>query len=109
MSISLDINLTGLNRRFSKQAQRRAQLALAERAMQNANVYCPRDTGALQDSVFIAQDGTEIIWPMSYAKKVYYGSHVKTAKNSRAKTHWFEYAKSKHLKAWTEVAKRALV
>lgn len=94
----------------TEKINKKKQYALDAQVAKDGNYYIPFDTGALRDSVF--QNGTfgegKIIWGgkgIPYAKRLYYNSGYNFSKdaNPNAGSHWFERAKSAHLKHWISI------
>ena len=106
--ISVDKNLAGVERKCSQAKVERVQRLLTERVGTDSNVHCAYDTGALQRSMTIDGDDQTVRWPMPYAKKVYYGDHVRTEKNPQATPAWFETAKAEHMGDWKKVVEDGL-
>lgn len=77
----------------------------------DSNRYIPKDTGALESSVWAASNFRlgKLIWNTEYAKYLYFGTQsLNHDKNPLASHLWFEMAKSKHLKEWLRVADNAI-
>lgn len=108
VTVAISKDLSGIERRLGSSSLRRARLRLAERSLKDANVHCPKRTGALMASAVVADGGAKLMWPMRYAQKVYYGSRVLTTINPQARTHWFEVAKGEHIEDWVKVVEEAL-
>jgi hypothetical protein len=106
--VETEIDLSGMNRRFSSASIQRAQRALSEKVGSTSNKYIPLDTGALKGSMHILEDS--VIWGQPYAQKVYYldDARIRKQKNADAHSHWFEHAKSEHVKEWQKAVEDQL-
>ena len=89
---------------------RKAQYLLAEQALKDSNFYIPKDTGALEVSSRIREDGEEISWNTPYARRLYYGVNFNfsTDVNPNARALWFEYAKARHMGDWLKIMGKVL-
>ena len=82
-----------------------AQFLLTQQVIKDSNLYCPQDTGDLQDSAIIGSNNEEAIWNSVYARRQYYEDNNKaTDKNPRASYKWFEVAKVNFKKQWEKLA-----
>ena len=84
---------------------RKAQYLLDQQVIKDSNLYCPEDTGDLQDSAIIGQQPGIILWDSVYARRQYYEDNNKSRdKNPRASMKWFEVAKSEKKREWEKLA-----
>ena len=82
-----------------------AQKKLDSQVMKDSNYFCPKDTGALQDSVLGSTIGSGLLtWAIDYAKKMYhFKGKVSKETNANASVKWFEVAKSRFTEKWTKL------
>lgn len=100
ITITIESDLSGLERRLGDAALKRAQSAFGRRVMEDSNYFVMYDTGATSRSAAVATAGDEVSWSTPYASEAYNSGHARTVKNPNAHTHWFEYAKSVRLGEW---------
>ena len=85
----------------------RACAALTETVAHDSNELVPVDTGTLHDTQRFDSDGTEgeVEWVQPYSRYVYNGDRtVSPSKSGGASCpHWFERAKSEHLRDWVDL------
>lgn len=109
---ALEIDLTGLERRFLDRSMREKQERFARRVAFETRAYVPRDSGHLQSSEALASDYAhgEIVWATPYARRVHDlpQSSIRTTENPRARSRWPEAAKAERMGAWTEFARKLL-
>lgn len=102
------VDLSGIERRFSPQRMKAAQMLLAERVGRDSNVHAPCRTGTLHGSMSISDD--KVRWPVPYAIYPYRG-HV-TGRSAdggnRAHREWFEFAKRTYFSSWLKTVEAAL-
>ncbi len=110
MGVNVNLDLSKLEERFSKNELRAKQAIFAERVAADMNKHCPVDEGTLRDSMKISsifEDGL-IIWNTPYAKEVMERDHVRSVKNPEALPHWPEATKEEKLEDWKDLAGRLL-
>lgn len=107
---SIDIDLSGIEKRFSPQALKAKQAVFAHRVGFDMNKHCPVDEGALRDSMPVSSDyeSGQLVWDTPYAKRVMNADTVRTVKNPEARPQWPEYAKSERLGEWRKLAANLL-
>lgn len=74
MSVTIKLDLSALERRFSEERNQERQEEFAMRAEEGMREYVPVEEGALRDSAKLNSDfrAGEIIWNTPYAAKHYY-------------------------------------
>ena len=79
----------GIERAFEK-----ALFAAREQILTDCNYYVRVDQGILRDTAYTLQDGLslDIVWPQSYAQRVYYTGNPSTAVNPNASLQWAQKA-----------------
>ncbi len=85
----------------------RGRLRLAERVLDDGNIFIPVDTGLLRSTGRVEDNGAAVTWNTPYGQHVYYpeetGIHIHTDKNPNATGHWFEVAKNLKVEEWLRV------
>ena len=110
--VQVNINITGVRRKLSPQAQQQGQRALANQALADMNQFVPADETALRQSATIATDGSAVNYNTPYAKEQFYGRVGKGGYPVRNYTtpgtgpRWDEKAKSIHMKDWEDAFKK---
>lgn len=100
------INVAGLLKRLD--AAKTAKTKFANKVMQDCNVYCPVDTGALKGSAHV-QGESQIVWDTDYAVYPYNMDDGSTNwTRSNVHSHWCEYAKQEKLDEWKRFAAEEL-
>ena len=88
------------------------QFALDQQVAKDSNFFVPKDTSALEGSVISTSNfGSGVIsWSTPYARRLYYGTNFKFAKdkNPNASALWFERAKAMRKRKWVELAKKTI-
>lgn len=107
---SIDIDLSGIEKRFSPQALKAKQAVFAHRVGFDMNKHCPVDEGTLRDSMPVSSDfeNGQLVWDTPYAKRVMNADTVRTVKNPDARPQWPEYTKSERLGEWRKLAANLL-
>ncbi len=107
---SIDIDLSGIEKRFSPQALKAKQAVFAQRVGFDMNKHCPVDEGTLRDSMPVSSDyeSGQLVWDTPYARRVMNADTVRTVKNPDARPQWPEYAKSERLGEWRKLAANLL-
>mgnify|MGYP005813128793 CR=1 FL=1 len=112
MSSRTIVDLSKLERRFSKSALVGKQAAFAKRVAFEMRDYVPLDEGTLRDSEPLASDYETglIVWQTPYAEHVHDlpQSSINTAENPNARSHWPEEAKRERMDSWQEFARKML-
>ena len=103
MKVQTEVDITGILRRLKGGSERVVPL-LAQQVAKDSNYFIPKDTGALESSVFTAsnwKDG-EVIWSTPYARRLYWNPafNFSTDVNPNARGLWFEAAKTHFLSDW---------
>ncbi len=109
MGISVELNKAAVAARI-KAATQKAQIAMAEQALQDSNQYARHDQGQLIESSIIASqpDKGLLVWDTPYAKKVYYlGTPAKDV-NPNASIMWVHKARAAHGKQWEDIAQKII-
>ena len=111
-SYRVEIDLSGVERRFSPDRLRAKQEAFAARVAFETRDYVPEDQGTLKGSEPLASNYAEgtIEWQTPYAQRVcgLPQSSIRTTKNPNARSHWPEEAKRERLDAWEQYARRLM-
>lgn len=107
---SIDIDLSGIEKRFSPEELKKKQAAFAHRVGFDMNKHCPVDEGTLRDSMPVSSDyeNGQLVWDTPYAKRVLNADTVRTVKNPEARPQWPEYTKSERLGEWRKFAANLL-
>lgn len=107
---SIDIDLSGIEKRFSPEELRKKQAAFAHRVGFDMNKHCPVDEGTLRDSMPVSSDfeNGQLVWDTPYAKRMMNADTVRTVKNPDARPQWPEYTKSERLGEWRKFAANLL-
>ena len=107
MTIDAEIkfNAAQVERRVTGDLERKQKI-LDALVLRDSNLFCPKDTGALQNSAVIHTviGSGEVVWQTPYAARQYFNwkgirGHNR---NPRATSKWFETAKAKYLNEWLE-------
>jgi len=103
---SIDIDLSGIEKKFSPEELKKKQAAFAHRVGFDMNKHCPVDEGTLRDSMPVSSDfeNGQLVWDTPYAKRVMNADTVRTVKNPEARPQWPEYTKSERLGEWRKFA-----
>lgn len=106
MGAKVNVDLSGLSKKFSETSLRKKQGVFAQRVAFDMRKHVPEDEGTLRDSEPMSSNYEEgfIIWNTPYAERVYRLPKVRTVKNAQAKPHWAEYTKEKKLDDWKQFA-----
>ena len=90
-----------------------ARQKLAERVLDDGNIFIPVDTGKLRSTGRVEDNGGAVTWNTEYGHKVYYpeetGIHIHTEKNPNATGHWFEVAKNLKVEEWLRVVSEEIL
>ncbi|MFD1425502.1 minor capsid protein [Kroppenstedtia sanguinis] len=109
--MSVKIDLQRIKPKMKK-ATNAAVGIVTQQVVKDSNLYAPMDTGNLINSSLSSSDfpGGKAVWNTPYARRLYYGTSFKFAKdkNPRAQALWYEKAKAVHLDGWVRVAQRAV-
>lgn len=106
---SIEIDLSGIEKKFSPEELKAKQAAFAQRVGFDMNKHCPVDEGTLRDSIMASEyENGQIIWDTPYAKTVLNADTVMTVKNPEARPQWPEYTKSERLGEWRKFAANLL-
>lgn len=107
---SIDIDLSGIEKKFSPEELKKKQAAFAHRVGFDMNKHCPYDEGTLHDSMPESSDfeNGQVVWDTPYAKRVMNADTVMTVKNQEARPQWPEYTKSERLDEWRKFAANLL-
>lgn len=89
-----------------------ARLRLAERVLDDGNIFIPVDTGMLRSTGRVDDNGRAVTWNTIYGHYVYYpeekGITIHTDKNPNATGHWFEVAKNLKVDEWLRLVEAEL-
>lgn len=104
-NVIVNVDLSGIESKYSKSKMAAVTKALTQQVLSDSNVYCKVDTYQTRDTATANADAGEgvIRWITPYAKEAYYDEHVRKEKNPRARSHWFEAAKSAHVGDWVRL------
>lgn len=107
---SIDIDLSGIEKKFSPEELKKKQAAFAHRVGFDMNKHCPYDEGTLHDSMPESSDfeNGQVVWDTPYAKRVMNADTVRTVKNPEARPQWPEFTKSERLGEWRKFAANLL-
>lgn len=107
---SIDIDLSGIEKKFSPEELKKKQAAFAQRVGFDMNKHCPVDEGTLRDSMPVSSDyeNGQLVWDTPYARRVMNADTVRTVKNPEARPQWPEYTKSDRLGEWRKFAANLL-
>lgn len=101
--MTFDFNESAVLTKIDKRVDK-AQFLLDQQVIKDSNLYCPEDTGDLQDSALIGQQLGLVVWDSIYARRQYYEDNNKARdKNPRASMKWFEVAKAENIKEWEKL------
>ena len=73
MGVKVKINLDGLKRKTSSAALLKARRIVANESLAAMDKYVPYLEGNLSKQVYIATDGSKLVYTMPYAKAQFYG------------------------------------
>lgn len=125
-SLSVKIDLKGLEKKCSPEAVRRGQIAMTDQMLLDMNKYVPTQSGALRGSGHANVD--TLVWSTPYARIRFYNRRLKLffsekqrkfffankdkllAKKPKPGTggRWDKKASAKHKKDWGKVAIKAM-
>lgn len=110
--VSVRVDLSRLEARFSEAALSANQEAFARRVAFEMGDYVPEDQGTLKGSEPLASDyasGT-IEWQTPYAQRVHDlpQSSIRQTKNPNARAKWPEEAKGERMCSWEDFARELL-
>ena len=98
MGVKVKINLDGLKRKTSSAALLKARRIVANESLAAMDKYVPYLEGNLSKQVYIATDGSKLVYTMPYAKAQFYGlvgpepgypvHHYTTATHKLASKRW---------------------
>lgn len=98
MVVKVKVNLDALKRKTSSQALLKARRIVANESLAAMDKYVPYLEGNLSKQVYIAIDGSKIVYTMPYAKAQFYGlvgpkpgysvHHYTTATHKLASKRW---------------------
>lgn len=110
MGAKVDVDLSGLEQKFSESSLRAKQAVFAQRVAFDMRKHVPVDEGTLRDSEPMSSNYEQgyIIWNTPYAERVYEADNVRTVKNHQAKPHWADYTKKKKMEDWRQFAAELL-
>lgn len=110
--VSVRIDLSDIERRFSGTALAAKQAAFAERVAFEMRDFVPEDSGTLKASETLFSDYTngEIEYGTPYAQRVHDlpQSSIRTDKNPNARAKWPEEAKAERMGAWQQFAENLM-
>ncbi len=100
--VTVDIDLKGIEEKFSEANLQRGRRALANQALADMNQYVPKQEGNLRQASSIDIDGSAINYHSKYAKRQYHapGGWNYTTPGTGPK--WDEKAKGNHGKDWVK-------
>lgn len=106
-----DFDEASVMNRITKRIDRARQL-LAERVLDDGNIFIPVDTGMLRSTGRVEENAHAVTWNTAYGQYVYYpeqrGITIHTDKNPNATGHWFEVAKNLKVEEWLRVVAEEL-
>ena len=105
MTLEIKFDGDSVQKRMAEALERKQKI-LDSLVLRDSNLFCPKDTGALQASAVSSTvlGSGQVEWKTPYAARQYYTwkgirGHNR---NPRATSMWFETAKAKYLKEWLE-------
>lgn len=110
MKPKINVDISGIEKRFSDQQLRAKQAVFAQRVGFDMNKRCPEDSGTLKRSMDPNSnyEGGLIVWNTPYAKEILNADSVRTVKNPHATPNWPEATKQERLKDWRVMANALL-
>lgn len=106
MSVKVNVDLKGLERKFSDINMMRGRYAVANQALADMNNYVPALDHFLRNSATIDLSGESVNWNTPYAKAQFHGrvgkggSPVRNYTTPGTGNRWDLRAKSKHMQDW---------
>lgn len=73
IKINVGIDLSGANRKLSKQNLLMGRFAMVNQILLDVDQYVPRRHGFLRANGHVANQGKNIVWSLPYARSMYYG------------------------------------
>ena len=106
MSVSVHMDFSALERRFSEAAAKQRQTHFAMKVANDTRKFVPRRDGPLQDYEPLNSDypSGRIVWSTPYARYVYNLDHVVSPANPSARPQWAEAAKAEKMHDWKDYA-----
>lgn len=95
MGVKVKINLDGLKRKTSSAVLLKARRIVANESLAAMDKYVPYLEGNLSKQVYIATDGSKLVYTMPYAKAQFYG-----VINGSPITHWTTATHKLATKRW---------
>lgn len=68
----ISVDLGGVRRKLSKQAQQRGQYAMANQALADMNPFVPKREGFLRMTGHVESSGDYVVYNQPYAAKMFY-------------------------------------
>ena len=109
--MGIKVNVHSVNKttaRLENAFYEHALPSVSEQMMDDCNHYVRMQSGELADSVKKENNGREITWNTSYAKKVYYTGTPRTNVNPSASLRWCEKASRNKKSEWAAEASAIL-
>lgn len=117
MAVKVDVDLSGIDKKFSKENVDRASYTLMNQMLTDMTQFVPRDTGHLRDSGVIDESRKQLQWNTPYAKAQFYGV-ITSRSGSQHRIHnytepntgrrWDLRAKAKFMPAWKRTVLKGL-
>ena len=101
-NISVDIDFSGVENKFSDRNIQRGRYALANQMMSDMEEFVPRQEGDLRTAVSMSLDASEIHYHMQYAQKQFttqFSNYTVPGTGPR----WDLKAKSIYMSTWVRV------
>lgn len=97
--VKITVNLGGVEKKLSPQAEQRGQYALANQALADMNQFVPMDEGILRQTATIDIDGKGINYNTPYARRQFY-MHAYNYTTPGTGPRWDNKAKGMYMSDW---------
>lgn len=109
MSVNVVFNLKLVEERIKKAASV-GQVAMAQQALKDSNIYVKKDSGILEASSIKASklEKGRLVWDTKYARRQYYLKAANKDTNPNARELWAHHAAKQHGKEWLSILQKAI-